>query len=107
MLTTTTNYIKFDIKEVISSLTSFFEMLDENTEINLKLLKDNPAASNFLQYLNHILNVSYHYNFDDIDSAKIRNILNNSFVYKELSFQEGFIESQEKIRKFSENILTL
>lgn len=105
MLSTTTNYIKFDIKEVISSLTSFFEMLDDNTEINLKLLKDNPAASNFLQYLNHILNVSYHYNFDDIDSAKIRNILNNSFVYKELSFKEGFIESQEKIRKFSEKYI--
>ncbi len=105
MLNTTTNYIKSDIKEVISSLTSFFEMLDENTEINLKLLKDNPAASNFLQYLNHILNVSYHYNFDDIDSAKIRNILNNSFVYKELSFKEGFIESQEKIRKFSEKYI--
>ena len=49
--------------------------------------------------------MSYHYNFDDIDSAKIRNILNNSFVYKELSFQEGFIESQEKIRKFSEKYI--
>ena len=105
MLKITENYIKSDIKEVISSLTEFFENLDENTEINLKLLNNNPGISNFLQYLNHILNVSYNYNFDNIDSAKIRNILNNSFVYKELSFKEGFIESQEKIRKFSEKYI--
>ncbi len=105
MQKTTENYIKCDIKEVISSLTEFFENLDENTEINLKLLNNNPGISNFLQYLNHILNVSYNYNFDNIDSAKIRNILNNSFVYKELSFKEGFIESQEKIRNFSEKYI--
>jgi helicase len=98
---TTKHYIEHNTKEIISSLNNFFQTISESVEFDYKLIKDNPAASSFLQYLNHILRVTYQYNFESIDTSKIRNILNSSLFYKELTFKEGFIESQERISDFS------
>ena len=94
-------YIKGSINEVISSLGSFFNSVSENVIFDYNFIKNNPSASNFLQYINHILNVSYHYKLDSIDTNRIRNILNSSLVYRELSFQMGFLEAQQKISEFS------
>ena len=93
-------YIRESIKELISSLTDFFENIEDVIEINYSLIRENTAISNFLQYLNHILRVSYQYNLDEIDIMKVKNMLNTSLVYKELEWESGYMESQEKIDSF-------
>jgi helicase len=98
-------YIKNKTVEVLSSLGSFFESIDEHAEFGLKLIKNQRAASDFLQYLNHILRVAYKYDLDKVDTARLRNILNTSLAFKEMEFQSGFLESQEKIRRFSHDYI--
>ena len=99
------HYIKNKTVEVLSSLGSFFEEIDEHPEFGLKLIKNQRAASDFLQYLNHILRVAYKYDLDKVDSATLRNILNTSLAFKEMEFQSGFLESQERIRRFSHDYI--
>lgn len=94
-------YIKSDLKEVISSLNTFFA---GNTAISLdyNVLKDpkNAPILNLLQYVNHILNISYDYDISPKDIAKIRSILTDSYLYHSLSKQEGFINAQTKLNTF-------
>jgi helicase len=97
------HYIKNKTVEILSSLGSFFEAIDEQAEFGLKLIKNQRGASDFLQYLNHILRVAYKYDLDKVDAARLRNILNTSLAFKEMEFQSGFLESQERIRRFSHN----
>lgn len=94
-------YIKSDLKEVISSLNAFFT---GNTTISFdyNVLKDpkNAPILNLLQYINHILNISYDYDINPRDVAKIRGILTDSYLYHSLSKQEGFINAQTKLNTF-------
>ena len=96
-----TTYIKKDLKEVISSLNTFFA---GNTIISLDydVLKDqnNTPILNLLQYINHIIKISYDYNINPNDIAKIRNILTNSYLYHSLIKQEGFVNAQTKLSTF-------
>ena len=100
----TKSLIKDRTKEILSSLGRFFDELDEY-KFDYKLIKDNPAAQNFLQYLNHVLRVSYKYNLDNIDTTKIRNILDASLVFKEATYKEGFFEAQEKFSNFARSYI--
>ena len=94
-------YIESDLKEVISSLNAFFT---GNTAISLdyNVLKDpkNAPILNLLQYINHILNISYDYDINPRDVAKIRGILTDSYLYHSLSKKEGFINAQTKLNTF-------
>ncbi len=94
-------YIEADLKEVVSSLNTFFA---GNTTISLdyNVLKNpkNMPILNLLQYINHILNISYDYNINPKDIAKIRGILTDSYLYHSLSKQEGFINAQTKLNTF-------
>lgn len=95
------NYIRHDTEEIVSSLTHFFESIEGTIKFDYKLVKDHPAVSNFLQYLNHIVKVAYEYRLNEIDTNKIRSILNTSLFYKEGEFKQGFIETQRKINSFA------
>lgn len=66
------------------------------------MLKDpkNAPILNLLQYINHILNISYDYDIHPKDIAKIRSILTDSYLYHSLSKQEGFINAQNKLNMF-------
>jgi len=97
-------YIKDDKKEIISALTEFFKLLDENESINLHMLNSNQSVTNFLQYINHIIRVVYNNDFDTA-SRELSQILNSSLIYKQLGKKEGFIESQQKIRNFSKKYI--
>lgn len=94
-------YIESDLKEVISSLNAFFS---GNNAISLDYdtLKDsrNTPILNLLQYINHILNISYDYNISPEDMGKIRGILTDSYLYHSLSKQEGFVNAQRKLNNF-------
>lgn len=94
-------YIKSDLKEVVSSLNIFFA---GNTTISFdyNALKNpnNSPVLNLLQYINHILNISYDYNISPQDIAKIRSILTDSYLYHSLSKQEGFLKAQTKLNMF-------
>ena len=94
-------YIKSDIKDVVSSLNTFFA---DNTSISLdyNLLSDRKYLPilNLLQYINHILKIGYDYNINSKDIAKIRSILTDSYLYYSLNKQEGFINAQVKLNKF-------
>lgn len=92
------NYIETDTKDIVSSLKSFFDKIDGSTEFNLDLL-NTPSATNFIQYLNHILRVIHKYNFE-IDTMSLQTILNNSLIYNQNSNRLGFIQSQDKVRDF-------
>ncbi|MCG3695472.1 DEAD/DEAH box helicase [Aliarcobacter butzleri] len=89
---------------ITSSLAKFFDELKEYN-FNYELIKDNPAIQNFLQYINHILRVSYKYNLTNVDTSKIRNILETSLVFQESSYEEGFFETQEKFSNFSKRYI--
>lgn len=97
----TTHYITSSIKEVISSLTKFF---NDNSMISFDydFLKnpDNSPLLNLLQYVNHIINVSYNYNINAKDLIKVRTILNNSLLYHNLEKTDGFLKAQTKINAF-------
>ena len=94
-------YIESDLKEVVSSLNAFFT---GNTTISFdyNVLKDpkNAPVLNLLQYINHILNISYDYDINPKDIAKIRGILTDSYLYHSLNRQEGFINAQTKLNTF-------
>ncbi len=94
-------YIESDLKEVISSLNAFFTK-DNAISLEYNVLKDpdNTPILNLLQYINHILNISYDYKISPMDVTKIRTILNDSFLYHSLSRQEGFINAQRKLNTF-------
>lgn len=98
---TVKRYIESDLKEIISSLNIFFS---GNNKISLdydELREDqNAPILNLLQYINHILNISYDYNINPNDVAKIRGILTDSYLYHSLSKQEGFINAQRKLNTF-------
>lgn len=94
-------YIESDLKEVISSLNTFFagnSMI--SLDYNVLKAPQNAPILNLLQYINHILNISYDYNINSKDIAKIRGILTDSYLYHSLSKQEGFINAQIKLSKF-------
>ena len=94
-------YIESDLKEVISSLNAYFA---GNSVISLdyNVLKQpqNAPILNLLQYINHILNISYDYDINPKDISKIRGILTDSYLYHSLSKQEGFINAQTKLNTF-------
>lgn len=94
-------YIKADLNEVVSSLNMFFEK-DSTISLDYNFLKEpqNAPVLNLLQYINHILNISYDYNINPLDISKIRTILNDSFLYHSLSKGEGFINAQRKLNTF-------
>ena len=99
--TTVKKYIESDLKEVISSLNTYFAG-DSIISFDYNILKDpnNAPILNLLQYINHILNISYDYNISSKDIAKIRGILTDSYLYHSLSKQEGFINAQRKLNTF-------
>lgn len=94
-------YIKSDIEQVISSLNSFFAG-DTQISLDYNFLKEskNLPILNLIQYINHILNIGYDYNIKPSDMAKIRTILNDSFLYHSLSKEEGYINAQRKLNSF-------
>ena len=95
------HYIESDLKDVISSLNAFFA--GNNTiSLDYNMLKnpDNAPILNLLQYINHILNISYDYDISPKDIAKIRGILTDSYLYHSLSKQEGFLHAQTKLNTF-------
>lgn len=94
-------YIKADVEEVISSLSVFFSKgseisLDYNT---LKEEKNAPVL-NLLQYINHILNISYDYNINANDISKIRGILTDSYLYHSLTKELGYFNAQMRLNAF-------
>ncbi|TYQ14844.1 UNVERIFIED_CONTAM: Superfamily II helicase [Acetivibrio alkalicellulosi] len=94
-------YIKQDAEEVISSLNSFFAG-DNHISLDYDFLKevDNAPVLNLLQYISHILNIGYEYNIKSTELAKIRTILNDSYLYHSLDKQEGYINAQRKLNNF-------
>lgn len=98
---TVKKYIESDLKEVISSLNVFFSG-DYKINLDYNTLRESQNAPilNLLQYINHILNISYDYNINPNDVAKIRAILTDSYLYHSLSKQEGFINAQRKLNTF-------
>ena len=94
-------YIQSDLENVISSLNLFFS--GNNTisfDYNMLKEPENAPILNLLQYINHILKISYNYNISPNDIAKIRGILTDSYLYHSLSKQEGFINAQTKLNTF-------
>ena len=94
-------YIQSDLENIISSLNSFFS--GNNTisfDYNVLKQTENAPILNLLQYINHILKISYNYNISPSDVAKIRGILTDSYLYHSLSRQEGFINAQTKLNTF-------
>ena len=94
-------YIKADLEEVISSLNAFFAG-DAQISLDYNFLKQskNLPVLNLIQYINHILNIGYDYNINPSDMAKIRTILNDSFLYHSLNREEGYINAQRKLNSF-------
>lgn len=98
---TTKQYIKCDLEGIMSSLNAFFK--DSNQILlDYEHLKnpDQAPILNLIQYINHILNISYDYNIDSKDLTKIRSILNDSYLYHNLDKQEGFVKAQMKLNGF-------
>lgn len=100
------NYIRNDISKITSSLNEMLGFLENQDVFEYRFIKNNPNTSNFFQYLSHILNVTYDYDLNRVDTTKIRNILNSSLFFNELSFEEGFIESQERVSGFAFRYVT-
>ena len=95
------SYIRQDLRNVVSSLNTFFSTDNEiSFDYNVLKEKENIPILNLLQYINHILNISYDYNINPRDVAKIRGILTESFLYHSLSKQEGYLVAQEKLNAF-------
>jgi len=94
-------YIKMDLEEVISSLNVFFSG-NNQLSFDYDFFRDshNVPVLNLLQYINHILNIGYDYNINLSDMAKLRTILNDSFLYHSLSKQDGYINAQRKLNTF-------
>lgn len=97
----TIRYIKADLEDVVSSLNAFFSG-DNQVLLDYDFLKNpqNMPVLNLLQYINHVLNIGYDYNINPMDMAKVRTILNDSFLYHSLSKQDGFINAQRKLNNF-------
>ena len=100
-------FIKRDIEEAISSLKAFFDTIEGTENIDYQFIKDKPIAQNFLHYLNHLMNVSYQYNLEQVKQQDIRNILANSLYFKQYEFSDGFLKSQDKIINFSQKYIDL
>lgn len=97
----TKKYIKCELEDIMSSLNAYFK--DSNQIIlDYQHLKnpDQAPILNLIQYINHILNISYDYNIDSKDLTKIRSILNESFLYHNLDKQEGYVKAQMKLNSF-------
>lgn len=94
-------YIKSDLENVISSLSSFFST-DDMISLDYDVLKEpqNAPVLNLLQYINHILKISYDYNIGASDIAKIRGILTDSYLYHSLDKQEGYLKAQIRLGNF-------
>lgn len=97
----TKNYIKRDLEEIISSLNIFFSGANQiSLDYDYLRNPENAPVLNLIQYINHILNIGYDYNINPTDMAKIRTILNDSFLYHNLDKQEGYISAQTKLNSF-------
>lgn len=94
-------YIQADLQDVISSLNTFFAG-NNAISFDYNTLKgpENIPLLNLLQYINHIIKISYDYNISPKEIAKIRGILTDSYLYHSLSKQEGFIKAQTKLNTF-------
>jgi replicative superfamily II helicase len=98
---TVKKYIESDLKDVVSSLNAYFTGNNViSFDYNVLKEQDNAPVLNLLQYINHILNISYDYDINPKDIAKIRGILTDSYLYHSLSKQEGFINAQTKLNTF-------
>ncbi|MGO5053349.1 DEAD/DEAH box helicase [Lachnospiraceae bacterium LCP25S3_G4] len=94
----TKNYIKCDLEAIVSSLNAFFKDTNQIVLDYEHLSKtDQAPILNLIQYINHILHISYDYNIDSKDLTKIRSILNDSYLYHNLDKQEGYIKAQMKL----------
>lgn len=94
-------YIRMDLEQVVSSLNSFFTANNQiSLDFNSLKQPQNAPILNLIQYINHILNVGYSYNINPSDMAKIRTILNDSFLYHSLDKQVGYINAQRKLNNF-------
>ena len=100
------DFIARDAEATISSLKAFFDELQDNQVIDYQFIKDSPIAQNFLHYLNHLLNISFQYKLDKVKRQDIANILGNSLYFKQNEFEEGFLETQEKVVNFSNQYIT-
>jgi len=99
--TITRKYIEQDIKEIISSLTTFFKsdyMI--NLDYNELRNEQNTPILSLLQYINHILNISYDYDISPDDINKVRGILTDSYLYHSLIKKEGYLSAQTKLSNF-------
>jgi len=94
-------YIKQDAEEVVSSLNTFFSG-DNQISLEYDFLKkdDNAPVLNLIQYISHVLNVGYKYNINTSELAKMRTILNDSYLYHSLNKREGYINAQRKLNNF-------
>jgi len=94
-------YIKMDAEKVVSTLNTFFAK-SGTISLTYDFLRqsENSPILNLIQYINHILNIGYEYNISPSEMAKIRTILNDSFLYHSLSKQEGFVNAQMKLNTF-------
>ncbi len=101
------SFISQDIEKAISSLKAFFDAIDGDTTIDYQFIKDKPVAQNFLHYLNHLMNISHQYQLDKVSRQDIVNILANSLYFKQNEFDEGFLETQEKVVNFSNQYIAL
>lgn len=97
----TKNYIKCDLEAIVSSLNAFFKDSNQIILDYEHLSKSDQAPIlNLIQYINHILHISYDYDIDSKDLTKIRSILNDSYLYHNLDKQEGFVKAQMKLNNF-------
>ena len=97
----TQSYVRQDLSEISSTLTQFFRTVSSQVEFNRELIENHAGISSFLQYLNHLIRVSYNYDFQSIDLIKLRSLLSNSLAFNEIEFSEGFMEAQQQILGFS------
>lgn len=97
----THQYIRHDLSQISSTLTQFFKTVDSQVEFNKELIENHAGISSFLQYLNHLIRVSYNYDFQSLDTIKLRSLLSNSLAFSEIEFTDGFMEAQQQILGFS------
>jgi hypothetical protein len=75
------DYLRGEATEVVSALSAaVLRLNDEGVELNLQLVRNQPALSHFLQYLAHALRVAGY----DRAVGEVEDILRSSLVYRRL-----------------------